>query len=148
MKRWIVRLGLAGAFAALAFYLWSRMNEDYDDEDLEDEIPIEFEVPLSDPAPLGMEQAPEMSEMDHDTGVGPGASLAEAPASAPTNSDDLTVIRGIGPVFQTRLNELGIHSYRQLAEADPERLEADGIHGADIADWVSQARQLAEQATP
>jgi predicted flap endonuclease-1-like 5' DNA nuclease len=62
-------------------------------------------------------------------------------------SDDLTIIRGIGPVFQKRLNELGIMTFRQLADTNPDMLDAEGINGVgvDLESWIEQARELAEQ---
>ncbi|MDO8971601.1 MAG: hypothetical protein Q7U74_12980, partial [Saprospiraceae bacterium] len=47
--------------------------------------------------------------------------VAPAAELAPTNSsdrDDLTVVEGIGPKIQMLLNQYGIFTYRQLADAD------------------------------
>lgn len=71
MLRWLFRLGFAGALVAGAVWLWSQMNQDIEDEELEDEIPIEFEVPL-DPE----ENVSQLSSASGDTGVGPGANFA------------------------------------------------------------------------
>ncbi len=67
--------------------------------------------------------------------------------TAPKEKDDLKKIKGIGPVMETTLNELGISSFRQIAEFDandiirvtealdafPGRIERD--------DWVGGARK-------
>jgi predicted flap endonuclease-1-like 5' DNA nuclease len=70
-----------------------------------------------------------------------------AGATGEAESDDLTIIRGIGPVFQKRLNELGIMTFRQLADTKPDMLDAEGINGVgvDLESWIEQARELAEQ---
>lgn len=62
--------------------------------------------------------------------------------------DDLTKISGIGPKIQKKLNELGIYSYRQIAEFSPEEIERvaaslkvfKGRIGRD--NWIGQAAAL------
>jgi len=160
MKRWMVRLLLLGGSAALLAYLWSRFNQDIDEDELEDEIPIEFDVPAGDayPAPdafLASETA------GQDTGEGPGenraapatdieAPAAEVPASAEGESvepDDLTKIRGIGPVYQKRLHEMGIMTFQQLAELNRAAFDEEGFSGVgvDLDSWIEQARGYAAQ---
>jgi predicted flap endonuclease-1-like 5' DNA nuclease/nitrogen fixation-related uncharacterized protein len=209
MMRWLIRLSIGAGVAALAIYLWSRMNQDYDDDEIEDEIPLEFDVPMGGTAstleapiefdvPMdsaaSMDVPAEAPSRNGDTGVGPGADLDQsaeaaasahsaqqaqaapgitstaapdtvsmassdtttqlAPAASTTSGDggsgeydDLTIIRGIGPVFQKRLHELGIMTFRQLADTKPEMLDAEGINGVgvDLESWIEQARELAEQ---
>ncbi len=41
-----------------------------------------------------------------------------------TTPDDLTQINGIGPVYQTVLNQAGVHNYQQLAAMSVPELEA------------------------
>ena len=55
--------------------------------------------------------------------------------------DDLTAIKGIGPVFAARLEQAGIRSFRGLSEIDAATI-ADGIGTTEarVADWISQAR--------
>jgi predicted flap endonuclease-1-like 5' DNA nuclease len=55
--------------------------------------------------------------------------------------DDLTQIKGIGPVYAGRLEMLGITTFRALSESD-ERVIADSLGTTDraAADWISQAR--------
>jgi predicted flap endonuclease-1-like 5' DNA nuclease len=62
--------------------------------------------------------------------------------------DDLTKIRGIGPVMAKKLRQIGVSSYRQLAAftaEDIERIESQiVIKGRITRDrWVEQARALA-----
>lgn len=66
------------------------------------------------------------------------------------NKDNLTLIKGVGPYIELKLNEIGIYNYEQikrLKESDirvitslidffPGRIERD--------DWVGQARELQE----
>jgi predicted flap endonuclease-1-like 5' DNA nuclease len=62
--------------------------------------------------------------------------------------DDLTKINGVGPKIQKKLNELGIYSYRQIAEFSPEDIETvaaslkvfKGRIGRD--NWIGQAAAL------
>ena len=77
-----------------------------------------------------------------------GAPPAGSPAAATrAAADDLTKIRGIGQVMQRRLGELGIMSFRQLAELTP--AEVQRINGAiefpgriERERWVEQARRF------
>ena len=62
---------------------------------------------------------------------------AEPSAESP---DDLTEIKGIGPKYSARLNELGISTFASLAAADPETLAADFDPRADVGDWIAQAQ--------
>jgi predicted flap endonuclease-1-like 5' DNA nuclease len=41
----------------------------------------------------------------------------------PANPDDLTVIKGIGPVISKRLNDAGIYTYAQLASLTLDEFE-------------------------
>jgi capsular exopolysaccharide synthesis family protein len=59
--------------------------------------------------------------------------------------DDLKLIRGIGPVFQKSLNTIGIFTFAQLAEEDPEKLArriGTSITARRICQdgWITQAR--------
>ncbi len=78
--------------------------------------------------------------------------VAPAAEPAPTNSsdrDDLTVVEGIGPKIQMLLNQYGIFTYRQLADADvlkiKESLATAGPQLAmhDPGTWPSQANLAA-----
>ncbi len=57
--------------------------------------------------------------------------------------DDLTRVKGIGPVYADRLRSGGIGSLAELAAADPETVaEAADVTPERAADWVSQASTL------
>ena len=64
-----------------------------------------------------------------------------------THPDDLTVIKGIGPVYQWKLRDLGINSYKQLVSADPDQLrrqlDIKKWQRVNIESWIEQARDWA-----
>ncbi len=76
------------------------------------------------------------------------AAVAAPPPPAEPEADDLQQISGIGPEFEKILNEIGISTYRQIAELNwtrmvlvasrlntfPERIVSDR--------WLQQAREL------
>ena len=56
------------------------------------------------------------------------------------SGDDLTVIKGIGPVYAARLDESGVRSLRALADSDATALATSlGISAGTAADWIAQA---------
>ncbi|MEO6037397.1 MAG: hypothetical protein ABIQ93_03220 [Saprospiraceae bacterium] len=75
--------------------------------------------------------------------------LAPAVVGLAGESDDLTVIEGIGPKIQMLLNQYGIYTYRQLADTDVARMKdilaAAGPQLAmhDPGTWPSQANLAA-----
>lgn len=56
-------------------------------------------------------------------------------------ADDLTAIKGIGPVYAARLADSGIISFQDLAAADPNTV-ADTTNAAAsvVAGWIWQAQ--------
>jgi predicted flap endonuclease-1-like 5' DNA nuclease len=77
--------------------------------------------------------------------------MSSIPPPVMPNEDDLTAIKGIGPVLSRALRRLGVYSYAQIAAWTPE--EADGMqakigHGrAHVRrdEWVAQARALLDK---
>ena len=65
MLRWLTRLAIGALIIALLIWLWSRYNEDLEEEEFEEEIPLEFEVSVEAPAGLS---PPEMAESIRATG--------------------------------------------------------------------------------
>ena len=67
----------------------------------------------------------------------------------PVSLSDLTAIRGIGQVYQNRLRDAGIATYRQLSEADPgelrQLLDLQSWQRADMKSWIRQAGDLADR---
>lgn len=66
-----------------------------------------------------------------------------------THPDNLTVIKGIGPVYQWKLRDAGINTYKQLATADPGQvrrlLDVKKWQRVNIEGWVEQARDWAHR---
>jgi predicted flap endonuclease-1-like 5' DNA nuclease len=66
-----------------------------------------------------------------------------------THPDDMTVVKGIGPVYQWKLRDAGVNTYAQLAAADPEQLrrmlDIKDWQRVDIESWVEQARDWAQR---
>lgn len=62
--------------------------------------------------------------------------------------DDLTVIEGIGPKVAKILNQVGIHSFADLAGANADEVEkvldAAGLQMMDPDGWIEQAKLAAK----
>lgn len=68
-----------------------------------------------------------------------------APATQVTadSQDDLSQVKGIGPVFRARLGEAGVSTFADLARADAEALATRiDVAASRVDDWVDQARRL------
>ncbi len=84
---------------------------------------------------------------------GPGrreraADKAAGNSSDESSSDHLTAIRGIGIATENRLYRAGIKSYAQLARATPEdvrKILGKFAGGADVEEWIAEAKQLANE---
>jgi len=74
------------------------------------------------------------------------APLFKAPKGEP---DDLTAIKGIGPVAAEQLKEQGITTFAQIAklsDADVEKIDGAMPFSAEqIKDWREQAKELAKK---
>ena len=92
-----------------------------------------------------VESEPEIRTGKEDTVIGQKIDLEDR------QKDDLTLIDGIGPFLEKKLNETGIFTYEQLAtlsqEQIPQLTRAIGHIPGRIErdDWVGQAGQLAGQ---
>ncbi len=70
---------------------------------------------------------------------------------AENDTDDLKLIKGVGPVIEKTLNELGIYRFNQIAEMsefDIDRVaqQLKGFRSRIYReDWVGQARNLQHQ---
>ncbi len=64
-----------------------------------------------------------------------------------THPDDLTVIKGIGPVYQWKLRDAGFNTYKQLSAADPDQLrrmlDVKTWQRVNVESWIQQARDWA-----
>lgn len=115
------------------------------------ETPIIEEPELPTPPVLVIEPVAVPDPKPEKTPKQKAAAAAEG-SPTPTSStdrDDLTVVEGIGPKIQMLLNQYGIYTYRQLAEADVTRLkEILSTAGPQLAmhdpgTWPSQANLAA-----
>jgi predicted flap endonuclease-1-like 5' DNA nuclease len=63
--------------------------------------------------------------------------------------DDMSVIKGIGSVYEWKLRDIGINTFQQLAEADEEKLrrmlDIEDWKRIDIKSWIDQARDWAQR---
>lgn len=63
----------------------------------------------------------------------------------PEEGTDVDEIKGIGPAYSDRLNEVGIHSVAQLADANPAELaERTTVSEKTVRKWVDRAQAIAE----
>lgn len=61
----------------------------------------------------------------------------------PTEADDLTIIKGVGPVYAARLEDSGITTLAGLSAADAEVLAGTiDVPVARVSDWVDEATFL------
>lgn len=67
-----------------------------------------------------------------------------------THPDDLTVIKGIGSVYQWKLHDAGVNTYDELAESEPEKLrrmlDIKEWQATDVESWIEQARDWAQRS--
>jgi predicted flap endonuclease-1-like 5' DNA nuclease len=84
------------------------------------------------PQPVTAEEAPKFR-------VPPPA----RPTATTGEADDLSEVKGIGPVYQARLEGAGIRSFAALGAADAvdlaERVE---VPVSRVQDWIDKARRL------
>jgi predicted flap endonuclease-1-like 5' DNA nuclease len=70
---------------------------------------------------------------------GPPPRFRTAPAD-PVAADDLTEVKGIGPVYAQRLVDAGITSFAMLANADVDAVAGAGnVSESRAASWIGQA---------
>jgi predicted flap endonuclease-1-like 5' DNA nuclease len=80
------------------------------------------------------------------------AEVGEAVSDDSTETEiagvDLKVISGIGPAYERRLKEAGIHTYADLAQQAPEKLRSiTGIkawQATEPEEWIAEAQTLSE----
>jgi predicted flap endonuclease-1-like 5' DNA nuclease len=67
-----------------------------------------------------------------------------------SHPDDFTMVKGIGPVYQRKLRDMGINSFDQLIKADPDRLrrmlDVKSWQRVDVESWIQQARDWAHRS--
>lgn len=76
------------------------------------------------------------------------SSKTRAKSKPDAQSDDLTAIKGLGPVMQRKLAEIGITSFKHLAEADAQTLTDQlkpsqrTVTKEKVEGWQSEAQKL------
>ncbi len=129
-------------------------------------VPYEDDFAIDDPfadefsdddiAPGAFEETgdgPSEATFSDDTPLAPSPLPIAPEAERPTSPtyDDLKRISGIGPAIESRLAEIGITTYRQIAHFTDEDIERVGAHIDFFADrirregWVVQAAALHRQ---
>ena len=59
----------------------------------------------------------------------------------PPEPDDLTAVKGIGPVYANKLHATGVTTFRALAEANPQVLAEElGVAADMVSGWIGQAQ--------
>jgi predicted flap endonuclease-1-like 5' DNA nuclease len=68
-----------------------------------------------------------------------------------THPDDLSVIKGIGAVYQWKLRDAGFNTYKQLSEANPDQLRrmlgVKNWQRVNVEAWIGQARDWMQRGT-
>jgi len=66
-----------------------------------------------------------------------------------THPDDLTVVKGIGSVYQWKLRDAGVNTYKQLAASDPGQLrrmlDIKDWQRVNIESWIEQVRDWVQR---
>ena len=109
------------------------------------EAPVEEAVAEATPAEAAPAEAPAAEEAPAANGEAVAAPLFTAPEG---EGDDLTQIKGIGPVAMGQLKEQGVTTFAQIAalsDDDVKRIdEAMPFSAEQISDWRSQAAEMAK----
>jgi predicted flap endonuclease-1-like 5' DNA nuclease len=68
-----------------------------------------------------------------------------------THPDNLTAIKGIGPVYQWKLRDAGFNTFKQLATANPDQLrrmlDVKKWQRVNFESWIEQARDWAQRGS-
>lgn len=68
---------------------------------------------------------------------------SDAPSGPVTGADDLSEVKGIGPVYRARLEQAGITGFAALVDAGAERVAtAAQVTEERATDWITQAASL------
>ena len=121
---------------------------------LQAQAPTKTEAPKSTEPILSFVEESETAEPDPESlGKSDKKVLNEKIDIEDHEKDDLTLINGIGPFIEKKLNDIGIYTYQQIADFDGPKIEQVT---RDVAyfpgriekdDWVGQAKKLLAMKT-
>jgi predicted flap endonuclease-1-like 5' DNA nuclease len=110
----------------------------------------ERESPPSSPRQLLPGLTPDVAPEQETASVEPP--MARRTGEGPVRQQSLEQVRGIGPIYATRLRESGVGTFADLAQLTPERIVEIVLRDReasesliDAEDWKRQARILAEE---
>jgi hypothetical protein len=102
--------------------------------------PLAVPVTLQSLSGLGGDAEPSVAAGDTATAVATIAAFTG-------NPDNLKLMVGIGPMIEGLLNEAGIHTFEQIAEASVQQLQdiLPDLHDSRVEreDWIGQAQRFA-----
>ncbi len=148
MGKFLSRFALGAALGLFAIWLWGQLNQDDDDFDDDDEV---IEIPIGDTKPASDATGSATTSARKPASDGPTtharvatpATAAKSDGNADGAAGNLERVEGIGPAFNGILNEAGIKTDGELAQASVEQLRATGILRSEeeFASWIAQAKQ-------
>jgi predicted flap endonuclease-1-like 5' DNA nuclease len=143
---WIVGIW-TGILSALFYWLWNQRKKDPSIQPIQ----VDMSFSRAPSAPLPEPTLPAEVLVDGPANLKSQAEPAAEPAAAEsTQTDDLTLIHGIGPKIASILQEAGIDSFKRLAQITPEHLR-EILQAANInirlvepESWPAQAQVAAQ----
>ena len=118
-------------------------------------VEAEFDPPASDAGGDGDQAVlsifqPQLEHYDEDWATY-DVDLGVVIARRPDDADDLTLIWGVGEVYQTQLHEHGVYYFRQIADWTQHNVDQFNAllsfkGRIEREEWVGQAKRLADQA--
>lgn len=137
---WVI---LVAVLIALGIWWWLRRPSEHDSHGAasHDQAHAKANHPVQ-PAAHTTESHPPAAKAAPPTAAQPHPA-SPVPPPAPAKPDDLTVLEGIGPKINTILQEVGIKTFKQLAETPVGRLQElmlqANLRIADPTTWPEQA---------
>jgi predicted flap endonuclease-1-like 5' DNA nuclease len=94
-----------------------------------------------DATPTEEEEAATADEAAAETDGADDGETADEAAESEYSSEDVDVIKGVGPAYAERLGEAGVDTVADLATADADELAAEtDLSAKRVSGWVEQAK--------
>ena len=144
---WLV-IGIIIGLLIAWFFMAARCKKKLAERDAElSAVRKELESAKAQNAAASNRAIPAPSAQPLASGTASNEARAFSPSGATGSADDLTKIKGIGPVLNGKLNALGINSFQQIADftqADIDRIDAtlDFPGRIERERWVAQAKAI------